>query len=168
MLTQIVKLRGGRVIGRVSTEDKAEIARAAGADHVIVESGGNFAKEVLRLTNNEGVKVVYDGSGAATFEDSLASLRRHGVLAYYGPGIGHLKPIDIITLPRSVLIGYPTFADHVPTREALLNRSKQLFDWIESGQLKVSIGQRYPLADAAQAHIDLASRRTTGKLLLIP
>lgn len=168
MLTQMIKLLGGRVIARVSTEDKAEIAHAAGADHVIVENGGTFAKRVLQLTDGEGVHVVYDGSGAVTFDDSLASLRRHGVLAYYGPVLGSPKPIDIATLPRSVLIGFPTFMDHVPTSEALLGCCRQLFEWVESGQLKVNIGQRYPLADAAQAHTEIAARRTTGKLLLIP
>jgi NADPH:quinone reductase len=103
MLTQMIKLLGGRVIARVSTEGNAQIARGAGADHVIVESGGNFAKEVLQLTSGEGVQVVYDGSGAVTFDDSLASLRRHGVLTYYGPVLGSPKPIDIATLRRERL-----------------------------------------------------------------
>lgn len=168
MLTQIIKLLGGQVIGRVSNERKAEIARAAGADHVIVESGGAFADEVRRLTNGEGVHVVYDGAGADTFQGSLDSLRYHGVLAYYGQTIKRLPPIDLLELPRSVHVTYPRVHHHVLTREALLTRSRQLFDWVESGQLKVNIGQRYPLADAAQAHIDITSRRRTGKLLLIP
>lgn len=168
LLTQIIKLRGGVVIGRVSTEEKAETAKMAGADHVIIESSGTFAAEVMRLTNNEGVHVVYDGSGVVTFDDSIASLRRHGVLAYYGPVLGRLKPVDLVTLPRSILIGYPTFFDHIPTHELLLARSRQLFDWVESGKLKVNISHRYPLADAVQAHRDLESRSTTGKLLLIP
>jgi NADPH2:quinone reductase len=116
MLTQMIKLRGGRVIARVSREDKAEIARAAGADHIIVESGGTFATRVLQLTDGQGVNVVYDGSGAVTFDDSLASLRRHGVLAYYGPVLGSPKPINIATLPRSVLIGFPT---SIPTKNGI-------------------------------------------------
>jgi NADPH:quinone reductase len=99
LLTQIVKLRGGRVIARVSNQEKVGIARGVGADHVIVESGGSFAKQVLGLTDGTGVHVVYDGSGAATFDDSLASLRRHGVLAYYGPVLGAPKPVNIATLP---------------------------------------------------------------------
>jgi len=168
LLTQIVKLRGGTVIGRVSSESKVAAAREAGADHVIVEAGGEFAAKVRDLTNGAGVKVVFDGSGAATFDDSLASLGRHGVLCYYGPVLGAPKPINIATLPRSVLLGFPTFADHIPTREALLARSGQLFDWVAQGRLKVNIGRRYPLADAARAHEDLASRATTGKLLLVP
>jgi NADPH2:quinone reductase len=168
MLTQMVRLLGGNVIARVSAQSKADIARAAGAQHVIVENEGKFAAAVIELTNGLGVNVVYDGSGAATFDDSLASLGRHGVLTYYGPGLGSPKPIDIATLPRSVLVGFPTFADHIPTREALLSVTSQLFDWVRRGELKVNIGQRYRLADAAQAHDDLASRRTTGKLLLLP
>jgi NADPH2:quinone reductase len=168
LLTQMVKLLGGRVIARVSAENKVQIAHDAGAAHVIVESVGKFAKAVMELTQGQGVNVVFDGSGAATFDDSIASLGRHGVLAYYGPGLGSPKPIDIASLPRSILIGFPTFADHVPTREALLRTSSQLFDWVQSGQLKVHIGHRYRLADAAQAHVDMASRRTTGKLLLLP
>jgi NADPH2:quinone reductase len=168
MLTQMVRLLGGNVIARVSTESKADIARAAGAQQVIVEHEGKFAAAVLELTGGLGVNVVYDGSGAATFDDSLASLGRHGVLTYYGPALGSPKPIDIATLPRSILVGFPTFADHVPTREALLSVTSQLFDWVRRGELKVNIGHRYRLADAAQSHHDLASRRTTGKLLLLP
>jgi NADPH2:quinone reductase len=168
LLTQMIKLLGGTVIGRVSTASKVEVARAAGADHVIVESGGTFAEQVMRLTDGEGVHVVYDGGGAETFAHSLGSLRYHGVLAYFGAVLGGLAPIDLANLPRSVLVTYPTVGDHVRSREALLSRSQQLFTWVESGQLKVSIGHRYKLADAAQAHRDIASRRTTGKLLLIP
>ncbi|WP_213807868.1 quinone oxidoreductase [Granulicella sp. dw_53] len=168
ILTQLIKLLGGNVIGRVSTEEKADLVRNAGADHVIVESGGTFAKEVLRLTNDEGVHVVYDGAGADTFYDSLSSLRYHGVLAYYGQTIKRLPPIDLLDLPKSVLVSYPSVMHHVRTREALLSRSAQLFDWVRKGQLKIHIGHRYPLADAALAHAELGARKTTGKLLLIP
>jgi NADPH2:quinone reductase len=167
ILTQLIKILGGKVIGRVSTEEKAEIARNAGADHVIVESGGSFAKEVLRLTNNEGVHVVYDGAGADTFQDSLASLRYHGVLAYYGQTIKRLPPIDLLDLPKSVLVTYPSVVDHARTHEALLARAGQLFDWVRKGQLTIHISHHYPLADAAQAHADLEARKTTGKLLLL-
>jgi NADPH2:quinone reductase len=168
LLTQMIKLRGGMVIGGVSSASKVEVARAAGADHVIVESGGTFVEQVIRLTDGEGVHVVYDVGGGGTFADSLGSLRYHGVLAYFGVVVGGLAPLDLASLPRSVLVTYPTVGDHVRTREALLSRSQQLFAWVESGQLEVSIGHRYKLADAAQAHRDIASRRTTGKLLLIP
>jgi NADPH2:quinone reductase len=168
MLTQMITLLGGRVIGRVSSPDKIEIAQAAGADEVIVSATGDFADAVLRLTGGEGVHVVYDGAGADTFWGSVAALRHHGVLAYYGLLIKHLPPIDLTTLPKSVLVSYPTVQDHVRTREALLARSNRLFDWVRQGELSVRIGGRHTLADAGQAHRDIESRRTTGKLLLLP
>jgi NADPH2:quinone reductase len=168
LLTQIVKLRGGTVIARVSSREKVEIAREAGAGHVIVERGGSFLQEILGLTDGRGVDVVFDGSGATTFDDSLASLHRHGVLAYYGPVLGAPKPINIAALPRSILIGFPIFSDHIATRNELLDRTRQLFDWIESGELKVKVGKRYPMSEAAQAHVDIESRRSVRKLVLIP
>ena len=168
LLTQMIKLRGGRVIARVSSADKEAIARTAGADDVIVSSDGRFVDEVMRLTANEGVNVVYDGSGAATFQDSMGSLRHHGVLAYYGPVLGSPPLINIAALPRSIMIGFPKFSDHIATRDTLLTCVNELFEWVGSERLKVTIGQRYPLREAARAHIDLQSRRSTGKLLLIP
>ncbi|WHS30166.1 quinone oxidoreductase [Brucella sp. NM4] len=167
-LTQIIKRRGGHVIGRVSSPEKAAIVKAAGADHVIVDRDGQFANEVLHLTDGVGVNVVYDGSGPKTFQDSLASLRRSGTFCWYGPVLGGPGPLDLMSLPRSIKIGYATFFDHIPTTELLRSRSKQLFDWIEDGSLKVMIGNTYALADARQAHADMESRATTGKLLLIP
>jgi NADPH2:quinone reductase len=168
LLTQIIKLRGGRVIGKVSTAAKAEIARAAGADEVVVSAGGDFADEVLRLTGGEGVAVAYDGTGADTFHGSLDSLRHHGVLAYYGQTIKALPPIDLLQLPNSVLVSYPVVQHHVTTREALLAHTGDLFGWVADGRLTPRIGERYPLADAARAHGDLEARRSTGKLLLLP
>lgn len=168
LLTQIVKLRGGQVIGRVSSEEKVAAAKAAGADHVIVDAEGRFAAEALRLTDGEGVHVVYDGSGPTTFQGSLDVLRRSGVLCWYGPVLGGPGPLNIMSLPKSIKIGYAVFLDHVPTPERLRARSTQLFDWITDGKLKVRIGGEYPLADAARAHADMESRKTTGKLLLVP
>jgi NADPH:quinone reductase len=168
LLTQMIKLLGGNVIGRVSSLDKVEIAKAAGADEVIISRTGEFADEVLRITGGEGVHVVYDGAGADTFWGSIASLRYHGVLAYYGLLIKHLEPIDLLDLPKSILVTFPVVHHHVRTHEALVMRSKQLFDWVRDGKLKVHIGGHYALADAAQAHRDIQSRRTTGKLLLQP
>jgi NADPH2:quinone reductase len=107
LLTQMIRILGGNLIGRVSSRDKAEIAKSAGADEVIVSGTGEFADEVLRLTGGEGVHVAYDGAGADTFHGSLASLRYHGVLAYYGLLIKHLPPIDLLDLPRSVLVPIP-------------------------------------------------------------
>ena len=168
LLTQIVKLRGGHVIGRVSSDDKVAAAKEAGADHVIVETEGRFAEEALRLTNGEGVHVVYDGSGPKTFQGSLDVLRRSGVFCWYGPVLGGPGPLDIMSLPKSIKIGYAIFFDHIHTPELLRARSAQLFDWITEGRLRVRIGGEYPLANAARAHADMESRKTTGKLLLVP
>lgn len=169
LLTQVIKILGGRVIGRVSNPEKVAVARAAGADEVVVNSDGQgFADEVRRLSGGEGVHVVYDGTGADSFDSSLASLRPHGVMAYYGHTIKRLPPIDLLDLPKSVLVSYPTVGDHVRTRAALLARTNQLFAWYLAGKLTVHIGQRFPLAAAADAHDALESRHTTGKLLLIP
>ena len=168
LLTQIVKLRGGHVIGRVSSDDKVAAAKEAGADHVIVETEGRFAEEAIRLTNGEGVHVVYDGSGPKTFQGSLDVLRRSGVFCWYGPVLGGPGPLDIMSLPKSIKIGYAIFFDHIHTPELLRARSAQLFDWITVGKLRVRIGGEYPLANAARAHADMESRKTTGKLLLVP
>lgn len=168
LLTQIIKLRGGHVIGRVSSADKVAIAKEAGADHVIVDTKGQFGQEVLRLSGGDGVHVVYDGSGPKTFQGSLDSLRRSGTFCWYGPVLGGPGPLDIMSLPKSIKIGYAVFFDHIHTPALLHARSSQLFDWITSEKLKVRIGGIYPLAEAAQAHADMESRATTGKLLLIP
>jgi NADPH2:quinone reductase len=168
LLTQIVKLRGGHVIGRVSSGEKVAAAKAAGADHVIVDAQGRFVEEALRLTDGEGVHVVYDGSGPKTFQGSLDVLRRSGTFCWYGPVLGGPGPIDIMSLPKSIKIGYGVFFDHVYTPQLLRARSARLFDWITEGKLRVLIGGEYPLADAARAHADMESRKTTGKLLLVP
>ncbi len=168
LLTHIVKLRGGHVIGRVSSDEKVAAATEAGADHVIVDAEGRFAEEALRLTNGEGVHVVYDGSGPNTFQGSLDVLRRSGTFCWYGPVLGGPGPLDILSLPKSIKIGYATFFDHIHTPLLLRARSAQLFDWITEGKLRVRIGGEYSLADAARAHADMESRKTTGKLLLVP
>ncbi len=168
LLTQIVKLRGGHVIGRVSSDEKVAVASESGADHVIVDAEGRFAEEALRLTDGEGVHVVYDGSGPKTFQGSLDVLRRSGVFCWYGPVLGGPGPLNIMSLPKSIKIGYAVFFDHIHTPELLRARSAQLFDWITEGKLRVRIGGEYPLADAARAHADMESRKTTGKLLLVP
>ena len=168
LLTQIVKLRGGQVIGRVSSDEKVAAANEAGADHVIVDAEGRFAEEALRLTDGEGVHVVYDGSGPKTFQGSLDVLRRSGVFCWYGPVLGGPGPLNIMSLPKSIKIGYAIFFDHIHTPELLRARSAQLFDWITEGKLKVLIGGEYPLAGAARAHADMESRKTVGKLLLVP
>jgi NADPH2:quinone reductase len=168
LLTQIIKLRGGRVIGRVSSADKIAAAKEAGADHLIVDTEGQFAEDVLHLTGGEGVNVVYDGSGPKTFQGSLDSLRRSGTFCWYGPVLGGPGPLDIMSLPKSIKIGYATFFDHIHTPELFRARTQQLFDWIEDGSLTLKIGGVYALAEADRAHTGMESRATTGKLLLIP
>ncbi len=167
LLTQMIKARGGRVIGLVSREEKSALAREAGADHVLVSSGGGFEEKVRELTSGEGAHVVYDGGGAATFRSSQLALRPHGVHAYYGPfmGVPSLTPTD---LPQSTFLTYPVVHHHLPTREALVERSGEVFDMVREGRVIPRIGGRYALSDAARAHADLESRRTTGKLLLVP
>jgi NADPH2:quinone reductase len=168
LLTQIVRLLGGTVIGRVSNPGKVALAKEAGANEVIVDGTGKFADEVMRLTAGGGVQVVYDGTGAESFQDSLRVVDFHGTLALYGPLFDQaIPPFSPWSLPKSIKITYPIVMHHVRTRERLVKYSAQLFDWIRTGKLKVNIGRRYPLADAAQAHIDIHSRRTTGKLLLL-
>ncbi|WP_276120089.1 quinone oxidoreductase family protein [Pararhizobium qamdonense] len=168
LLTQIIKLRGGRVISRVSSESKAEISRAAGADDIIVDTEGKFAEEVLRLTGGEGVHIVYDGSGPSTFQGSLDALRRSGTFCWYGPVLGGPGPLDIMSLPKSIKLGYAVFMNHIPTPQLLRQHTERLFDWVRRGDINVKIGGTYPLADAAQAHTAMESRKTTGKLLLVP
>ncbi|MFE2910548.1 quinone oxidoreductase family protein [Kitasatospora indigofera] len=167
LLTQLVKARGGRVIGLVSRAEKAAVAEEAGADHVLVHSGGGFEGRIRELTGGQGVDVVYDGGGSGTFHSSQAALRPHGVHAYYGPfmGVPTLRPTD---LPNSILLTYPVVHHHVATREALLRRTGELFALVLDGRLTPRVTGRHPLADAARAHADLESRRTTGKLLLLP
>lgn len=168
LLTQITKLYGGKVIGRVSSQDKVAAAKAAGADHVIVDAEGKFAEQALRLTDGAGVHVVYDGSGPSTFQGSLDVLRRSGTFCWYGPVLGGPGALNIMSLPKSIKLGYATFFNLIPTPELLRHHAGQLFDWIAEGKLKINIGAVYPLADAVRAHTDMASRATTGKLLLLP
>ncbi|MEV4921244.1 quinone oxidoreductase family protein [Streptomyces roseoverticillatus] len=167
LLTQMIKARGGKVIGLVSREEKAAVAEEAGADHVLVWSGGGFEDRIRELTGGRGADVVYDGGGTDTFHSSQLALRPHGVHAYYGPfmGVPTFRPTD---LPNSILLTYPVMLHHVPDHEALVHRTGEIFDLILGGQLTPRIGGRYALADAAQAHTDIESRRTTGKLLLLP
>jgi NADPH:quinone reductase len=168
LLTQITKLYGGRVIGRVSSEDKVDASKAAGADHVIVDKEGEFVKQALRLTDGEGVHVVYDGSGPSTFQGSLDVLRRSGTLCWYGPVLGGPGVLDIMSLPKSIKIGYGVYHNLIYTPALLRRHATELFDWITESKLKLNVSRVYPLAEAAQAHVDMASRTTTGKLLLLP
>jgi NADPH2:quinone reductase len=168
LLTQIVTLRGGRVIATTSSEAKAELARNAGADEVIGYEGG--AGRVRELTDGEGAAVVYDGVGKTTFEESLASLRVRGTMVLYGAASGPVPPFDPMRLEGggSLYLTRPTLRHYTATREALLERASQVFAWIAEGKLEVRIGGRYPLEEARKAHEDLGGRKTTGKLILLP
>ena len=168
LLTQLVKMRGGLVVATTSSPDKAALAREAGAD--FLAGYEDFGDVVRQVTGGDGAAVVYDGVGQATFEASLAALRRRGYLVLYGAASGPVPPFDLQRLnpAGSLFVTRPTLAHYVATREELLWRAGDLFGWISEGRLAVRVGGRYPLHAAAQAHEDLAGRRTTGKLLLLP
>lgn len=168
LLTRIIKLRGGAVIGRVSKASKVDAARAAGADYVVVDDGSNFADEVIRITGGEGVHVVYDGSGPPTFTGSVAALRRSGTFCWYGPVLGRPAPVDLMILPKSIKIGFAVFFDHIYTPVLLRRHAAQLFDWLSTGDVSLDVSASYPISDAARAHAAMEDRSTTGKLLLIP
>jgi NADPH:quinone reductase len=167
LLTQMVKMRGGVVIATTSTLQKAELARAAGANHVA--SCEDFDVVVREVTGGDGAAVVYDGVGQATFDAGLGALRRRGYMVLYGAASGPVPPLDPQRLNTggSLFLTRPTLVHYIATREDLLSRAEDLFGWIREGKLDVRIGGRYPLADAARAHEDLAARRTTGKLILL-
>jgi NADPH:quinone reductase len=169
LLTQMVKMRGGTVIATVSTDEKAKLARGAGADEVIRYDQVEFAPEVKRLTDGAGVPVVYDGVGKDTFDASLASLRPRGMMVLFGGSSGQVPPFDPQRLNSggALFLTRPSLGFYTATRQELLGRAQDVFGWIESGRLDVRIGGRYPLDDARSAHADLQSRKTTGKLLLV-
>lgn len=170
LLTQLVKQRGGTVIGSVSTAEKEKLARDAGADEVIPYTEADVAASVRELTAGAGVAVVYDGVGRDTFDASLASLRPRGMLALYGQASGAVPPLDLQRLNSagSVFVTRPTLAHYVAERAELLERAGDVLGWVGSGQLAIHVGGRYPVARAHAAHADLEARRTTGKLLLVP
>lgn len=168
MLTQVIRARGGTVIGLVSRPEKVEPAAGAGADHVLVSTGDAFVEPVCELTGGEGVHVVFDGAGATTFAASLQVLRTHGTMVFYGPLIGDVPTIAMNDIPRSTRLTYGVTEDYIRTPEELKARTAELYALVEKGELTVRIGGRYPLAEAAKAHADIESRTTTGKLLLIP
>ncbi len=168
LLTQLASRLGARVIGTTSTPAKADLAREAGAAEVLGYDG--VADRVRTLTGGAGVAAVYDGVGRATFDESLASLRRHGVLVSYGQASGMVPPVDPLRLcaAGSVYLTRPILAHFIDTRDELLHRARQVLGWMVDGTLAIRIGGRYRLADAARAHEDLESRGTVGKLILVP
>ncbi len=168
LLTQMIKRRGGIVVATTSGGGKTELAHRAGADHLADYAG--FRGAVARVTGGQGAHVVYDGVGQATFDDSLAALRRRGMMVLYGAASGPVPPLDPQRLNSggSLFLTRPTLAHYVADRAELEWRTGDLFSWIAKGELDVRIGGTYPFADARRAHEDLAARRTTGKLLLLP
>jgi NADPH2:quinone reductase len=169
LLTQVLTRLGATVIGTVSTPDKERLARGAGAAEVIRYTEADVAAEVRRITGGAGVAAAYDGVGAATFDASLASLRRRGTLVLYGAASGPVPPFDPARLQHggSLFLTRPTLIHHIVEPAELRRRSTDVFAWLADG-LSVRVHDRYPLAEAARAQADLQSRRTTGKLLLTP
>ena len=170
LLVQMAKMRGATVIGTVGSEEKAKLAKGAGADEVILYTEQDFVEETLRITGGEGVHVAYDSVGKDTFDGSLDCLRRRGYMVLFGASSGPVPPFDIQTLNQKggLFLTRPALAHYTATREELMWRAESLFSWIGQGNLDVRIGGTYSLADAAQAHRDLEGRKTTGKLILIP
>ncbi len=170
LLVQMAKKVGARVIGTAGSDQKARLAREAGADHVIVYSRQDFEVETKQLTDSRGVDVVYDGVGKTTFDKDLNVLRPRGYLVLFGGASGAVPPFDLIKLSQkgSLFITRPTLAHYIASRAELEQRSNDVFGMILSGDLKLRIHEIYPLAEAQKAHRDLEGRKTTGKILLIP
>lgn len=169
LLVQMAHNIGAHVIATVSTEEKAKLARHAGADEVILYSQADFETETKRLTNNKGVDVVYDGVGKTTFEKGLNVLRPRGYMVLFGAASGAVPPFDLIQLSKgSLFVTRPTLWHYIATTEELRARSSAVFQMMADSKLELRIAHVYKLADAAQAHRDLAGRKTTGKLLLLP
>ena len=170
LLTQLAKLRGARVLTTVSNEEKAELSYQAGADDVILYTKSDFADEVKRLTQRRGLAAVYDSIGKSTFEQSLTCLKARGTLVLYGSASGDVPPLDLMKLASlgSLYVTRPILRDYTLTRAELLDRAAEVFQAVVSGTLKLRVERTYSLGEAAQAHCDLESRKTTGKLLLLP
>jgi NADPH:quinone reductase len=168
LIVQMAHMLGARVFGTVSTEEKARVAREAGADETIIYTGQDFEAEVKRLTGGRGVDVVYDSVGRTTFEKSLNSLRPRGTLALFGQSSGPVPPFDpaILNAKGSLYLTRPSLGHYLLTRDELLWRAGDVLDQVVSGRLKLRIAGVYPLAEAGAAHRDLEGRKTAGKLLL--
>jgi NADPH2:quinone reductase len=169
LIVQMAKMAGARVFGTVGSEEKARIARAHGADEAIVYTEQDFAAEVKRATGGRGVDVVYDSVGKTTFDKSLNCLHPRGLLALFGQSSGPVPPFapTILNGKGSLFLTRPSLGHYLLSREELLWRAGDVLQWISEGKLKIPIFRTYPLAEVAQAHRDLESRKTTGKLLLV-
>ena len=170
LLVQIAKMLGAQVIGTVSSQEKADLAREAGADEVILYTETDFEAEVDRLTDSQGVEVVYESVGKTTFDQSLNCLKQRGYLVLYGQSSGPVPPVDpqILNAKGSLFLTRPSLFHYISTREALLARAGPLLTWVTEGKLKVRIGERFALSEASEAHRRLEGRKTMGKVLLIP
>ena len=170
LLCQIAKMRGARVIGTVSTEEKAKLAREAGADEVILYTKQDFEAEVKRLTSGKGVQVVYDSVGKTTFDKGFNCLALRGLMVLYGQSSGPLGPFDpqVLNAKGSLFLTRPSLVHHVATRDELLLRAGDVLGWIRDGKLRLRTEFEFALKDAAEAHRALEGRKTTGKVLLIP
>jgi NADPH2:quinone reductase len=170
LLVQMAHNIGARVIATVSTEEKAKLARAAGAHEVILYTHSDFEAETKRLTDGKGVNVVYDSVGKTTFEKGLNVLRPRGMMVLFGGSSGAVPPFDPVLLLQkgSLYLTRPTLVNYIATREDLVARSGAVFSMIATGKLKLRIEHTYPLAEVQRAHRDLEGRKTTGKLLLMP
>jgi len=170
LLCQMGKMLGATVIGTVSTEEKAALAKGAGAEHVILYSKQDFEPEVKRITGGRGVDVVYDGVGATTFDKSLNCLRPRGYMILFGAASGPVPPLDlqVLNVRGSIFLQRPSLNHHIAAREELLQRAGEVLGWIKDGKIKLRIEHQFPLAQAAEAHKALEGRKTTGKILLIP
>ncbi|MFQ5851791.1 MAG: quinone oxidoreductase [Candidatus Binatia bacterium] len=170
LLIQIAKHAGATVFGTVSTEEKAHLARQAGADEVILYAETDFAAEVKRLTNGRGVHVVYDSVGQTTFDKSLECLRPRGYLVLFGQSSGPVPPFNLGALvPKgSLFVTRPSLLHYTSDREELLKRADDLFKWLSTGDLNLRIDKTFPLSEAAEAQRQLEARKTTGKVILIP
>jgi NADPH2:quinone reductase len=169
LLVQMAKLRGATVIGTVSTEAKAELARKAGADHVVLYTKQDFVAEARRLTGQKGVDVVYDGVGATTFEKGLDALRPRGMMVLFGAASGPVGPFDLqlLNAKGSLFVTRPSLNHHIATREELTARAGELLGWIRDGKVNLRVEHTFPLGQAADAHRALEGRATTGKVLLL-
>ncbi len=170
LLVQMAKMRGAQVIGTTSTEEKAALARGAGADDIILYTERDFEAEVLRLTDGQGVEVVYDSVAKATWEKSINCLKPRGYMVFFGNASGPVPPIDPLLLSQkgSIYLTRPTLNSYTQTREEYLQRTSEVMGWIQDGSLDVRIGEEHPLENVAEAHNRLEGRQTTGKVLLIP
>jgi NADPH2:quinone reductase len=170
LLCQMAKMRGARVIGTVSTDEKAKLAREHGADETIIYTRQDFEAEVKRLTDGKGVQVVYDAVGKTTWDKSLSSLAPRGLIALYGQSSGPIGQIDpgILNTKGSLFLTRPSLNHHIASREELQSRAGEVLGWVRDGKLRLRTEFEFPLKDAAESHRALEGRKTTGKVLLVP